>query len=362
MRLFALWLVLCLALSGCQVSGEIENQAYVLILGAERLEDGQVGLTARVPKIGKSAGGGDKGDSGGSPYLTFSVSGDSWLDALEALELATPRPVNLSHIEMIVVSDALASEAGFPALLGAMTDTPHLYATARFVICRGSARAFIEAGETVIGTRMSAELRAMLRHYADEGYIPDRSLADACFSARAPYSDPVAIWAMLERDEPASEGAGTVISSPMRQRYCGAALTRGGRFVGALTLPESRLLNLILGGTRTLPYSLDGLPCAPKAAAKPALGVDIDGAGNVALRVTMRLCDTDSLSQEEKAKLCEELQRGIAALIGRCQALDCDPFGFSEQAATRFLTIREFVDSGWRAGYVRASVEVSVNA
>ena len=104
-------LAVALLLSGCRVSGEVENQAYVLALGVDRMDDGLLLLTARVPQIGKSGESGEKQGSGG--YLTFTGSGNGFPQALEALEQATPRQTNLSHIELIAVSEALASETDF---------------------------------------------------------------------------------------------------------------------------------------------------------------------------------------------------------------------------------------------------------
>ncbi len=55
-RLFVLIALPCLLLCGCQRTGEVENQAYVLVLGMDRAEDGLLRLTARIPKVGKRIG------------------------------------------------------------------------------------------------------------------------------------------------------------------------------------------------------------------------------------------------------------------------------------------------------------------
>jgi len=44
-----------LALSGCGISAEVENQAYALILGVDRLNGGKLELTARIPRGGSGA-------------------------------------------------------------------------------------------------------------------------------------------------------------------------------------------------------------------------------------------------------------------------------------------------------------------
>ena len=50
-RLAALFLLCALLLSGCSESNEVENLAYVLILGLDLMDDGQIRVCAQIPKI-----------------------------------------------------------------------------------------------------------------------------------------------------------------------------------------------------------------------------------------------------------------------------------------------------------------------
>lgn len=362
-RLLSLLLLISFGLCGCQSPGEIENQAYVLILGIERLEDGQLGLTAKIPKIGKGDPSEEKGGSGGSPYLTFSVSGASWPQAHAALQRATPRQVNLSHMELLVISAGLAAEDDFPEILRGVAETRNLYTTARFAICDGSARRFVESGETVIGTRMSADLRATLKHYADQGYIPDSSLADIYFATNSFYSDPVAIWASMEVDETSAndaESASRVLSTPMKQRYSGAALFREGVFLRALTLEQTRILNLIKGGERAFPFSLGEEVYELKPERKTALDVEIDGRGKPMLRLSLLLSTLEALPPETLSALEASLATEIRSLFDMCRRERCDPFGFAEQAASRFPTNSDWLSYGWRNRYAEAALTVDV--
>ncbi len=358
MRLSALIVILALLLCGCQDIGEVENQAYVLVLALDGSGDGDLSLTARVPRIGRSEAQSGKGDSGNSPYLTFSVSAPSWSQALDALQWATPRRVNLSHIEMIVASEALASRSSFPSLMNEMADTPHLYTNARFVICQGNAGAFLEAGETVIGTRLSSELHTMLSQYARQGYIPDACLADVCYCANGIYGDPIAIWgdlanAGLEGDDPVS-----VKESPMRQRFSGAALFLGGRFVQALSRHETRLLNLIRGQCKTLSYSWRDrtIGLSLRSSIRKAR---IEG-DDVALILRLKLNAPRDLSEADLSALEQLIQGDIVRLVGDCQRLGLDPFGFAESAAGHFMTVSQWMAFDWRACYAKAPMDVDV--
>lgn len=352
----ALGLLLC----GCQDTGEVENQAYVLVLALDTAEDGALALTARVPGIGKGGAKGKEGDAGGSPYLSFSVSAPSWSRALDELQWATPRRVNLSHIEMIVASQALASQPSFPNLMNEIADTPHLYTNARFVICPGSARDFLEAGETVIGTRLSSEIHTMLSQYARQGFIPDVCLADACYCANSIYGDPIAIWGDLE-DAPSDDEAGAVLESPMRQRFSGAALFRGGRFVSRLSRRETRLLNLIRGQCKTFTCVWQGgvVALSLRSAATEARFAGDD----VSLLLRLKLRAPEGFSEAEASDLETAIRTEITRLVGECQRLGIDPFGFAESAAAHFATVPQWTAFDWKSRYSRAplSVELTIS-
>lgn len=358
--LATLVIVLELTLCGCQDTGELENQAYVLVLALDRGEDGALAVTARVPKIGKGDEKGDKGGSGGGAYLTFSVTAPSWSRALDALQWATPRRINMSHIEMIVASEALAAQASFPALMNAVADTPHLYTNARFVVCAGSAASFLEAGETVIGARLSSEIHAMLSQYASQGFIPDACLADACYCANGIYGDPIAIWGYADDGPARLDGRSTVAASPLRQRFQGTALFRGGRFVKALSPDETRMLNLIRNQSDTLSYVWrDGI--VEFSIASPVRkDVIVDGE-SVAISVALGLKAPEGVSDGDAKALEVSIREDILRLIESCQRLGTDPFGFAETAARRFATVPQWTAFDWHSRFPNAALNVAVD-
>ena len=363
--IIAMLSALALLLSGCGVSGEVENQAYVLVLGVDRVEDGRLRLTARVPQIGKSKAAGQDGEDGG--YLTFSGSGENYPQALESLEQATPRKMNLSHIELLVVSEALAREERFGELIAQIAETPHLYTTARFVVCEGDARAFIEAQDAVIGARLSSEINAMLNQYAEQGYIPFASFADAWYLTGSVYGDAVAVrgFTQTARDAPAvslvdtpTPVAGTA-TSPMGQRYAGAALFREGRMVGTLDSNQTRLLNLIRGEIDEFPFECDGRRYALTPEGKARHRVDID-TNSMALSLDVHFSTLDDVCALDAALLEAEMERALFDVIQVCQRVGSEPFGFAEDAAASYLTLKKWRAFDWRALYESATVNVSV--
>ncbi len=365
MRTTGLALILALlmmALTGCRVSGELENQAYVLVLGLDREPGGALNLTAKVPQIGKS---GDSSEASGGEYLLFTGSGDDWPQALEALEQATPRQMNLSHIEMLVVSETLARQEGFATLANRVAETPHLYTTARFVVCEGRARDFIDAQETVIGTRLSSEIDAMLDHYAEHGYIPEASFADACYAMSSFYADPVAIHGSLASEDQAAAALTrppempSGEASPMAQRYSGAVLFRSGRMVGTLSPAQTALLSLIRGGRIALPVECSGKRYALTPEGAPQRHVLFED-DRLTLRVDARFSTPDDLCDADARALEAILEADMAGVIAACQSLETDPFGFAEAASGRFSTLDEWRAWRWDQRYASAAVDVRI--
>ena len=96
-RLTLLLLLPCLFLSGCSQSAQLEDRAFAIVLGVDRLEDG-VELSAQFSKLSSgSPGESSGGESGGknSQYLQASAKGQTFFEALDFLELALPRDLDL---------------------------------------------------------------------------------------------------------------------------------------------------------------------------------------------------------------------------------------------------------------------------
>ncbi len=353
---------LCLSMGGCAVQDEIENQAYVLVLGIDRADDGALRLTARVPRIGKNRKTDVEGGSEQSAYLTFSASGEDWARALQGLQMATPRSANLSHIEMLVVSSKLAGETGFPEVARRIAETPHLYTNARFAVCEGSAEAFVAAGDVVIGSRLSADIKAMLRHFADEGTIPDSSFADMVYASNSFYSDPMAIWCRLEDGGDASGGE----TSPgdgkslMKQRFAGTALFRQGVFVRALGSEQTRMLNCARGKRGSFPLFIDGGSLELTPTVKPHRRVSIEG-GTVRLVLELEFSTLDGAEVSVLKRAEQALQGDLEDVIRTCQRLQTDPFGFAEIAAGQFTTAQDWLQFEWRRRFAEAEPEVVVH-
>lgn len=371
--LLALCALATLALSGCSSTGEAENQAYALVLGIDGTEDGGVELTMRIPRIGHTGAAGGEGASADARYMVISAGGESYAQALEHLQWATARELNLSHVKLIVASEAVASGDAFPELIDAVAQTRHLYTTAGLIVCEGKARTFIEGQETILGTRLSSEIVAMFRHYAAHGYIPRATFADLYCATRSDYSDPTGIWGFMDAGEGSAESrsAAAIIAdeedrlnaettTASSRQYLGTALFREGCLAGKLDARDTLYLNLLTGRVQAFSFACGGRDYIFSTLRGPVRRVDIDG-NAVRLSASVTLTSEKTESRQGLAQAEAALSRELEALVRRCQAIRVEPFGFAERAAARFATLDAWRDFRWRDRYARAAVDVTVH-
>jgi len=370
-RIPALALTLCLILAGCARTGEIEHQAYALVLGVD-LKGEQIELTMRIPRIGQAQGNGGEA-SGDERYLTISARGTDYHEAIERLQWTVERELNLSQVKMIIVSEELAATEKFRGLIRELTETRHLYATAAFVVCESSIRKFIEGQETILGTRLSDEITAELRHYASHGYIPKATFADLYFSTYSLYSDPTGILGFVDPEDEASDSAeayATLHGSPMEiseashsassRHYLGTALFRDGRLVGHLDADETLALNLISGRVESFSFAHGGAAYALSSFTGPRVRVGIDD-GEANIDISLRLNAETRIPDGEMEGLERDIAESLEGVIRKCQALLVEPFGFAERAASSFPDYAAWQGFDWRRRFETASVRIAVS-
>lgn len=361
-------LILSLLLGGCSPSGEVENQAHVLVLGVDREPSGGICLTMRIPRIGKAE---TKSTGGSGEYLVLSAEGDDYSQAHEYLQWAATRDINLSQLRLLAVSEELAREGAFPQLIRTIAASHHLYTAARFVVCQGSAKAFISGQEITIGTRLSSELDAMFDHYAAHGVIPDSTFADLYYASASVYSDPVAIWGFPSEKAPGgsqeaaalldpNDDQDALVESPSSRYYLGTAVFREGRLVHHLDSAQTRFFGLIAGQRITFGYEIGGRAVEVSSTGSTQKRVTISGE-NTAVHLEITLNTIDRLSAEEARTIEAEIATGIRTTILDCQRAGVEPFGFAQKAARSFTTLQEWAAFDWKSRFAGAKVEVRIH-
>lgn len=345
-----LLLIICMAmLGGCSQSRQVENQAYVIVLGVDTNEAGEIVLNAKIPTL--SASGSEDEPSAQDSYQVFSASGRNFDTALQTLHRASPRNLNLSQMQLLVVSETLAKQIQFREIIEQIAQTERLFTASYVVISEGDAGEFVDALEPAVGSRLSLDIPAILENYAEQGLIPDATLADLYYLSETMYSDPMAISAHPSNSEPETYTE-TVFS--------GAKVFRNGQLSMELDAEECVLSALLRNEADYFRYEVDGksIEAAPNAPTK--LSVELKGT-TAALCAELYLNIGIQNDMPDIERIQAQMEAEILELIAKAQQNNVEPFGFSNIAAGKYITIQKWLDSDWRSSYQNADVEVRVH-
>ena len=315
---------------------------------------------------------------------------------MSRLEWIVPRRLDLSQLQLVIVSEKMARSDRFAAAATSMMDAYRLYTAARLAVCAGEAKAFVEQETMLIGSRISTELTAMFENYTDSGYIPDVQFADVYYKTQSVYSDPVAIYAAQgEADESAKEDAPAwaavdsdavqntasaqpdvadspsvqpalprdadtdSATSPQANRFLGAAVFVGGRMAGRLDGPQTLFCNLLSGKKQTFNMTADDQSLSLSTQGRPSVSVDVSAEPlriDVKLRVAL-LPDSEITDAEAAQKA---LTRELMETVSACKRMGAEPFQFAEVAARSFSTLERWQAYDWRARWLESEVNVEV--
>ena len=375
MRRLKILLLLCfllILLSGCSQASQAEDQAYVLVMGLDQTAEGQMQMSVLVPRI---SGKHDESNSGGGSenYMHMSVKADDFEGALEKLDWASPRNVNLAQMKLIVISKELADSNECLKLIENIAQTERLFTATKVAVCQGDAKEFVKAIRPNIGTRISTDIESMFSHYNDHGYLPESSLAELYYQTASVYSDPMVAYAILEDEAVKKEDAVRQASafsqnlqklsasydSEIPTRYLGAAVFSNGRMQCLLNGGQTVFTNLLRNELDSFRYECDGqnlefVPTRP-------VYIHVDTRSTpVLININMALSFAAQEKIPSKERLKTKLTDDLLSVLQYTQEMNVEPFGLAERAARCFMTISEWVDFDWKKHYREAEFEIEL--
>ena len=378
-RLLLPLLAVALMLTGCSHHAQVENQAFMLVMGLDRTADGQIEMTVQIPRISgnsQSADGGE-GGNGSSNYALMTVTGTNYEEALERLDWVSPRDLNPAQLKLVVISRDLAESVGCPALINHISQTERLFTATRVAVCEGSAKEFVSAIQPTVGTRLSTDISAMFDHYIGRGFIPRSRLADLYYLMNSVYSDPMACYAVLEpaamsggeaggEAQPAAALSGDLATlsaefeSDIATRYLGAAVFSGGQMRGVLDGAQTICANLLLNELDSFFYNVDeaSVELIPEGSIKLSVDMRSDP---MRLSVKGKLALSAEELPVDKDGLIRSLTTDIEDTIRAAQRMGVEPFGFAEAAARQFSTVEDWVRYDWTRRYPNALIDVDLS-
>ena len=360
------------ALAACAQSEQVENQAYAVVMGIDRTDNGDMEITVQLPKIAASGGESEGSGKSDSSYFQVSVKGSNYEAALERLHWAVPRNLNFSQLKTVVFSREVAESEDFAKLIKSVVQTERLFTAAYVVVCEDNAKEFVEAMKPAMGSQLSADITATFEHYYSHGIIPNSTLADLYYRGMSFYSEPMAIYGVLNKQDAQQEAAeadaiagtptefSSEVDSEIETYYLGAALFSKNVMCGLFNEEQTVITNLLRNEVKSIEYEYDGQSLEFSPIGKCKIRIDTD-AEPVQIQIEIHLSAVSQQEMPDMAKLQERFESDVRKVISAAQAYGIEPFEFSGIATRNFSSIEKWREFNWQEKFSAADVEVTVH-
>lgn len=373
-----------LVLAGCWDKLEVEDQLFPVTVAIDKGKHRRYRVTFRVPlpsALKSGILGGQDGGGGTSDMLT--AEADTVAEAVVILNASVARRISLRHLRGVVVGEGLARD-GLRELLTELLRSGEIHETAGIWVARGS------AGEVLRGSRPTGEnnpgkineglllvlkglhmgpptrLHHLLTRTSDIGVDPITPVVGLNRQVDAEGATPFARNSGLAGRLPRAG------QNPME--LAGAAIFRGNRLAGFLTVDEAQAL-LALRGEMGKVYMSVPSPQKPETRVMLRFGQENKPLNRVSLnggvpRVHVRLLfDAEVLSgqgnytgtafrrqlEEAAARFMEEQARQALA---KAREWEADPVGYGLKFRRLFRRWDEWDQFRWRSQIKKLEVTV----
>lgn len=384
-------------LTGCWGYREVDDSAYVLILGVDKGKENALALTAQiaVPRAmgaGSMGGGGGDGGGGGGQRSTMTITVESRtiLTGLDMMNATVERRIYLKHLKLLVFSKELA-EQGLEPHVTSLMRFPEFRRNNFMAISQGSSRELVEHIKPIMEANPAEYVEKLITSQEYVGFTPFGQLhhfysdiKSVSIQATAP------LVALKEREGkrsglPAGVEESAYLAGQLPRKgggdveQIGTAVFKGDRLVGELTGEETVILNMLKGQFKQSQLAFPD-PADPDrfvtirllGERKPQLNVVMgkDGVPDVSARVSLEAEITGIQSgvtyeRPDKIPVLEMeinriLEEKAAELIRKSQEeFGADIFGFGFKARRLAATWHQWLEMKWLELYPQARVTVT---
>ncbi|MDR0898206.1 MAG: hypothetical protein LBN04_10165 [Oscillospiraceae bacterium] len=367
----ALIILVACALLAARGGQDVEEQAYVLSMGLDRVEGGALRVTLVLPATsGKGTDQQASEQSGMDGYEVVSAEGKTYVDALRTLRASIPKYLSFAQILQVVVCEHVARMPEFHDILETLLITRCIRQSASLVVAKDNAEDFLKNQKPFLGIRLSSNLLTSFKLLEELDMIPITQVGEVVRTMDGGWSDVVLAYAavMGEPEPVASEQigrpldkeAGTLLyEGSNKSDYMGAALFQEGRMVGTLTGKETQFLAYLTDQMGDNSLYVNGEYYAIEQVGKAKIRVDYEG-DQMVLKVSGRINASVLLTGRGTEVLIRDaFSNEIVKLLGKLQQLGVDPVGFQGQAVRRVATLADWSQADFQKAYENARIEVT---
>lgn len=348
-----------LFLSGCWDQRIFEEVGFILQMGIEKSEDGELTITSVAPVLAGQI----------QRNVEFlSDNGGSLSDAAEKANRISPRMIEGGKVQQVLFSESLAWEGGLQDILENFEREPATNVLAYIVVVEGSPKELIEASlEFVDKPRASIYLSHLLDKNVKGSYAPETRIYRYNIDYFSPGIDPMTPLIKLEKDG---------------IRIMGSALFSGDKMSGKIDAQQTVLMLAMKGEMKEARYQFGRINKTEKESKyKTQLSVTLsrvkrkihisikDGKPTVNIQMkfaatldedkwacTGKVGNEKDHEEELEKELSEMLTKDCKEVIEYAQQVGSDPIGIGDMIRAKHKEY--WKNSNWEEDYRYANIQV----
>ncbi len=338
--LFAL--LLCLPLSGCYDSREVEETAYLIGLGIDKKED-TLRYTFQISNPLETGTTSGKEEESPPPEQSedtnkgvnnMTIEAPNFYLALSQLRSFLGKEPDISHLKVIAFSKELAREGLTPHAQHLLS---HQEIRPDTNLCLAeSAEEFLTKVKPTLEQSTARYYELMFwRRYSP--YAPVTELDDFVMNANDSGKDPVL---------PIAE----------KEQVAGMGIFRDGVLVAEANSRKAMLYKMLTGKASDITITAGDSVFSVDSRGTPDISVDVTQNPPAVTVTPILRARLLTGSTQDRSLLGAELEEEMTALLRECAALSSDILGFGTIARTSCRTNKEWQDINWRSVLKKSSI------
>lgn len=381
-----------LILTGCWDQEEIEQRAYVLGIGLDKTSHkGIIKVTYLIsnPEAGSTQQGGGSQEPS---HEIISFNAPDFIQSQNIANAVIAKSITYDILDFFVVSEEFAKDNNFIRWIYDATKDREIRRDTRLVVTKETANRFIEKNKPKLETRRHEYFELMFKDAIEIGLIPDSTIHNFFRITEADADLFLTAYATTEQDEDTAElnidteliaGKLKVSGNTNPTQFLGSAVFKEGKMVGALTVEETRISQLMNVAT-DMPSFLASFPdpfmneswITARFTQLNDAEIKVDVTQKLPkIKVTLPLqvevltdhsmvnyAENKNKRDELKEHIKKRIEKRFIALVKRTQEeFEGQPFGFSLSARKHFFTIPQWEKYNWMEIYPNAEVSINVD-
>lgn len=388
LTIFTFGIFITIILTGCWDRLELEEQAYVVVLGIDQAEGDYLKVSFQIanPQVGSS----NLAKAEREPaYELVTLKAPDFVSAKDLANISVSREITFAHTKTMIVSEEVAKSHKFLPIIEYITRNKDIRREINLIISKENAYEFIKNNDPQLETRPHKHYSLMARRWRKNGLVPYTAFQGYIQRTLADSGVFLAIYATTEKASPIENGredkyiAGEVDEeggNPVQM--IGSAVIKEGKMVGKLTGEETRFSFMLRERTEanyflvTYPDPLDKnhhITARLEKDKRTKINVQMDlnrSKPNIKVSVPVKatiLSIPSGIDYVEDMKNFELLEKTITnylnkvslELVKKMQTkFKADPFQWYLIARRQFFTLDEYEKYNWMDKYQNAKVDI----